>query len=81
MSWQDYVDRQLLATNCVTRACIAGLDGNVWAKSEGFEVSWINSFFGVLLRVCDAFTGDMQVAVGVVVGFESKAVGARCHIH
>jgi len=38
MSWQDYVDKQLLASKCVTKACIAGLDGNVWAKSDGFEV-------------------------------------------
>lgn len=40
MSWQDYVDRQLLASRCITKAAIAGLDGNVWAKSDGFEVSW-----------------------------------------
>jgi len=39
MSWQDYVDKQLLASRCVTRAAIAGHDGNVWAKSDGFEVS------------------------------------------
>lgn len=39
MSWQDYVDKQLVASRCVTKACIAGLDGNVWAKSDGFEVS------------------------------------------
>ncbi|XP_065199650.1 profilin [Planococcus citri] len=39
MSWQDYVDRQLLASRCVTKAAIAGLDGNVWAKSEGFNVT------------------------------------------
>jgi len=39
MSWQDYVDKQLLASGCVTKAFIAGLDGNVWAKSPGFEVS------------------------------------------
>jgi len=39
MSWQDYVDKQLLASKCVTKACIAGLEGNVWAKSEGFEVA------------------------------------------
>jgi len=38
MSWQDYVDKQLLASKCVSKACIAGLDGNVWAKSDGFEV-------------------------------------------
>lgn len=39
MSWQDYVDKQLLASRCVTKAAIAGHDGNVWAKSENFEVS------------------------------------------
>jgi len=39
MSWQDYVDKQLLGTKCVTKACIAGLDGAVWAKSDGFEVA------------------------------------------
>jgi len=39
MSWQDYVDNQLLASACVSRAAIAGHDGGVWAKSEGFEVT------------------------------------------
>lgn len=39
MSWQDYIDKQLLASRCVTKAAIAGHDGNLWAKSEGFEVS------------------------------------------
>lgn len=38
MSWQDYVDKQLMASRCVTKAAIAGHDGNVWAKSEGFEI-------------------------------------------
>lgn len=38
-SWQDYVDKHLLASKCVTKAAIAGHDGNVWAKSEGFDVS------------------------------------------
>uniref|UniRef100_A0A182X781 RNA helicase n=2 Tax=gambiae species complex TaxID=44542 RepID=A0A182X781_ANOQN len=37
MSWQDYVDNQLLASQCVSKAAIAGHDGGVWAKSEGFE--------------------------------------------
>lgn len=41
MSWQDYVDRQLLASRCVTKAAIAGLDGNIWASSAGFEVSFV----------------------------------------
>ena len=46
MSWQDYVDKQLIASQCVTRAFIAGQDGNVWAKSDGFEV---RSLFSVSL--------------------------------
>ncbi|CAH1367930.1 unnamed protein product, partial [Tenebrio molitor] len=29
-----------LASRCVTKAAIAGHDGNVWAKSEGFDVSF-----------------------------------------
>jgi hypothetical protein len=40
MSWQDYVDNQLLASQCVSKACIAGHDGGVWATSEGFGVSF-----------------------------------------
>ncbi|XP_023175125.1 profilin [Drosophila hydei] len=39
MSWQDYVDNQLLASQCVNKACIAGHDGNIWAQSSGFEVT------------------------------------------
>ncbi|XP_055372081.1 profilin [Condylostylus longicornis] len=39
MSWQDYVDNQLMASNCVTKAAIAGHDGNIWAQSKGFEVT------------------------------------------
>ena len=48
MSWQDYVDKQLMASRCVTKAAIAGHDGNVWAKSEAFEVSF--SSVKLLLR-------------------------------
>lgn len=39
MSWQDYVDNQLLASKCVSKAAIAGHDGGIWAKSDNFEVS------------------------------------------
>ena len=39
MSWQSYVDDQLLATKVVTKAVIAGHDGAVWAASEGFNIS------------------------------------------
>lgn len=54
MSWQDYVDKQLLASKCVTKAVIGGHDGNVWAKSEGFEVSRLpTSFFLVHSNFAD----------------------------
>jgi len=39
MSWQDYVDKQLVGSKCVTQGAIAGLDGNVWAKSDSFNVT------------------------------------------
>jgi profilin len=38
MSWQSYVDDQLLATKVVTKAVIAGHDGSIWAASDGFKV-------------------------------------------
>uniref|UniRef100_A0A1B0CYZ7 Uncharacterized protein n=1 Tax=Phlebotomus papatasi TaxID=29031 RepID=A0A1B0CYZ7_PHLPP len=41
MSWQDYVDNQLLASRCVSKAAIAGHDGGVWAKSDGFELAHV----------------------------------------
>lgn len=40
MSWQDYVDNQLIASKCVSKAAIAGHDGSLWAKSAGFEVKF-----------------------------------------
>jgi hypothetical protein len=39
MSWQDYVDKQLLGSGCIREAAICGLDGNVWARSGTFSVS------------------------------------------
>ncbi|CAG0881808.1 unnamed protein product [Darwinula stevensoni] len=39
MSWQDYIDKQLIGSKNISQAAIAGHDGNVWAKSDGFNVS------------------------------------------
>ena len=39
MSWQSYVDEQLLATKMVSEAAICGHDGNIWATSAGFGVT------------------------------------------
>merc|ERR1712198_67458 len=38
MSWQSYVDSQLMSKNLIN-AAIAGLDGNIWAKSENFNIT------------------------------------------
>lgn len=54
MSWQDYVDKQLLASRCVTKAAIAGHDGNVWAKSENFEVSLIIFISAIRSRILNS---------------------------
>jgi len=37
MSWQNYVDKQLMGDGLVSKAVIAGLDGTVWAKSNNIE--------------------------------------------
>jgi len=39
MSWQSYVDDQLLATKKVQKAVICGHDGNIWAASAGFNAT------------------------------------------
>eukprot|EP01134_Creolimax_fragrantissima_P007796 CFRG7796T1 len=39
MSWQAYVDTNLVGTGHVSKAAIHGLDGNPWASSPGFTVS------------------------------------------
>jgi len=38
MSWQDYVNTQLVGKD-LKNAAIAGHDGNLWAKSENFNVT------------------------------------------
>ncbi|KAF9425680.1 hypothetical protein BGZ94_007318, partial [Podila epigama] len=38
MSWQEYVDNNLVGSKVVTKACILGLDGSLWATSAGFQI-------------------------------------------
>ncbi len=38
MSWQSYVDDQLLGTGHVQSASIVGLDGSLWATSSNLQV-------------------------------------------
>jgi len=39
MSWQDYVDNQLLGTGKIAKAAIYGHNGSLWATSPGFSLS------------------------------------------
>jgi len=39
MSWQSYVDNQLMGSGLIEKAVIAGHDGTVWAKSENINPS------------------------------------------
>eukprot|EP00128_Syssomonas_multiformis_P007780 Colp12_sorted_trinity150504_noHs@6208 len=36
MSWQAYVDNNLVGTGCVSKAALCGHDGSAWATSAGF---------------------------------------------
>jgi len=39
MSWQTYVDSNLVGTGFVTQGAIAGHDGSIWAISPGWKIS------------------------------------------
>ncbi|KAJ3216729.1 profilin, required for normal timing of actin polymerization in response to thermal stress [Dinochytrium kinnereticum] len=39
MSWQAYVDSNLVGTGKITQAAIHGHDGSLWATSAGFTIS------------------------------------------
>jgi len=39
MSWQSYIDDQLLATGKIKDAVICGHDGNIWAKSQNLPAT------------------------------------------
>ncbi|EAU86754.1 hypothetical protein CC1G_06515 [Coprinopsis cinerea okayama7 len=39
MSWQTYVDTNLVGSGRVTHAAIIGLQGGVWASSPGFNLT------------------------------------------
>ncbi|GJE98237.1 profilin [Phanerochaete sordida] len=39
MSWQVYVDQNLVGTGQVARAAILGQQGGIWARSAGFSLS------------------------------------------
>ncbi|KAF9585453.1 profilin, required for normal timing of actin polymerization in response to thermal stress, partial [Lunasporangiospora selenospora] len=50
MSWQSYVDVNLLGSPNVEKASIFGHDGSLWATSAGFQIS-----ASEVKKVIDAF--------------------------
>jgi len=66
MSWQSYVDNQLMGTNLVQKAIIAGHDGTIWAKSNNVEPSTEE-----LSKLSDCFNDQNPLTVsGLVIGGE-----------
>ncbi|KAJ3321535.1 profilin, required for normal timing of actin polymerization in response to thermal stress [Boothiomyces sp. JEL0866] len=53
MSWQAYVDTNLVGTGKIARAAIYGHDGSLWATSKGFNVS-STEIQGILAAFKDA---------------------------
>jgi len=39
MSWQDLVNNNLIGSGNVSKAAIIGLDGQIWGKSDNFNIS------------------------------------------
>ncbi|XP_045621885.1 profilin [Procambarus clarkii] len=66
MSWQNYVDQQLMGSGLVAKAIIAGHDGTLWAKSNNIEPTRDE-----LLRLSTSFSDQSNLAMtGVVIGGE-----------
>ncbi|KAH6564175.1 hypothetical protein BASA61_001873 [Batrachochytrium salamandrivorans] len=63
MSWQAYVDTNLIGTGKICKAAIHGLDGSVWATSKGFSVS-----ASEVVTICKAFTDASGIrASGIMI--------------
>lgn len=64
MSWQAYVDSNLVGTGKIASACIIGHDGNTWATSAGFSVSPAEG-----KKIVGGFSNPSDIiATGIVLG-------------
>jgi len=63
MSWQDYVDKQLLASGFVNHAAIIGSDGALWAKSASFDVSITRTVCHFFVSFCFLHFDSSVVAI------------------
>ncbi|KAG0204714.1 profilin, required for normal timing of actin polymerization in response to thermal stress [Mortierella sp. GBA30] len=57
MSWQAYVDSNLLGTGKVEKAAIFGIDGSLWATSKGFNVGAVE-----IQKLIAAFNDTNEIA-------------------
>ncbi|CAG8468655.1 9925_t:CDS:2 [Paraglomus brasilianum] len=80
MSWQGYVDNNLLGTGKISDAAIYGHDGSAWATSPGFSVKPVE--FRALF---DGFKDDNSplfgsgIRVNAVKYFTLKADARSCY--
>jgi len=66
MSWQSYVDNQLMGSGLVEEAIIAGHDGTIWAKSESVKPTPDE-----LSQLSNSFDDQSKLAVsGLYIGGE-----------
>jgi len=66
MSWQNYVDQQLMGSGLLNSAIIAGHDGTIWAKSDK-----VNPTPQELATLSNSFTDQSKLhQTGVVVSGE-----------
>merc|ERR1712165_560948 len=74
MSWQSYVDDQLVATKMVKHAVICGHDGNIWAQSAGFTVS-VDELKALLSKYSST---DQLAQSGLTVAGKKGTSGVHC---
>ncbi|GMK58720.1 hypothetical protein CspeluHIS016_0601620 [Cutaneotrichosporon spelunceum] len=74
MSWQSYVDDQLISTGKICKAAIIGKAGGVWAASEGYELSQAEQNF----ITHTAFSDPQTVRAGgiTLAGFKFMTIQA-----
>ncbi|KAF9208342.1 hypothetical protein BGZ59_010702 [Podila verticillata] len=81
MSWQSYVDTNLVATGKVSKASIVGFDASTWATSAGFTVTKAESeaLVKAFANSGDAFASGLYIEGKkfVVLNADDKLIRAR----
>ncbi|KAF9028205.1 profilin, required for normal timing of actin polymerization in response to thermal stress [Haplosporangium bisporale] len=81
MSWQEYVDKNMVLTGKVSKASIFGHDGSLWATSSGFQVGEeeAKKLVAAFTNSGDAFASGLYVEGKkfVVLNADDKLIRAR----